>query len=241
MEGPQAITGFGVHERLLQMYRGQGDELIADIPAGQGALALSLHGRGHTNIISGEIDTDLFRPKGALPLVKLDLREPLPFADGSFDAMFCVEAIEHMENPYHLMRELARVIRPGGRLFLTTPNVMSTNARSKFFSVGYLPHFKEMMVEREKLKNMGFLAHISPVSFIQLKFMLHLNGLELLRVETNKFKRRPRLKDRITAYIVKVCAKRFEFEDGTTYDELTSDAVLYGDTLIFEIAKPLEA
>jgi hypothetical protein len=57
-------------------------------------------------------------------------------------------------------------------------------------------------------------------------------------VETNKFKRRPKIKDRITAWIVKVCAKRFEFEDETTYSELTSDAVLYGDTLIFEIEKP---
>lgn len=235
--GPKAITGFGVHEKVLEMYEGADRDLIADIPAGEGALALALSERGHTNIVSGEIDTELFRPRG-LPLVKLDLRDPLPFAEGSFDAFFCIEAIEHMENPYHLMRELARVLKPGGRLYLSTPNIMSTNARSKFFSVGYVPHFKEMMVEREKLKGMGFLAHISPISFIQLKFMLHLNGLRLLRVETNKFKRRPKIKDRITAYIVKVCAKRFEFEDDTTYNELTSDAVLYGDTLIFEIEKP---
>ncbi len=148
-EGPKAITGFGVHEKVLEMYRGDGNELVADIPAGEGALALALFNRGMRKVISGEIDADLFKPKGRLPLVKLDLRDPLPFREGSLDALFCIEAIEHMENPYHFMRELARVLKPGGRLYLSTPNIMSTNARSKFFSVGYLPHFKVLMVVRE--------------------------------------------------------------------------------------------
>ncbi len=47
--------------------------------------------------------------------------EPLPFADGSFDAITCLEVIEHVADERQTFRELARVLRPGGILILTTP------------------------------------------------------------------------------------------------------------------------
>lgn len=46
----------------------------------------------------------------------------LPFADGSFDAVTCFEVIEHVPEPAELVRELARVLRPGGLLFVSTPH-----------------------------------------------------------------------------------------------------------------------
>jgi ubiquinone/menaquinone biosynthesis C-methylase UbiE len=42
----------------------------------------------------------------------------LPFADGSFDAVFSVEALEHALDPETAIGELARVLRPGGRLVI---------------------------------------------------------------------------------------------------------------------------
>jgi 2-polyprenyl-3-methyl-5-hydroxy-6-metoxy-1,4-benzoquinol methylase len=46
----------------------------------------------------------------------------LPFPDDHFDVVLCTEAIEHTRNPLHAVHELARVLAPGGRLALTTPN-----------------------------------------------------------------------------------------------------------------------
>ena len=46
--------------------------------------------------------------------------------DESFDTVFSCETIEHVPDPERAVRELARVLRPGGRLFLTTPNYLST-------------------------------------------------------------------------------------------------------------------
>lgn len=50
---------------------------------------------------------------------------PLPFAQNSFDHVVSIETIEHLENPRAFTRELVRILKPGGILFLTTPNQLS--------------------------------------------------------------------------------------------------------------------
>jgi len=47
----------------------------------------------------------------------------LPFADRSFDTIVCSEVIEHVDNPEQALQEFNRVLRPKGRLVLTTPNI----------------------------------------------------------------------------------------------------------------------
>lgn len=48
--------------------------------------------------------------------------EPLPYADDSFDLLISMDVIEHLPDPKPWLRENIRVLRPGGHLFLTTPN-----------------------------------------------------------------------------------------------------------------------
>jgi SAM-dependent methyltransferase len=55
--------------------------------------------------------------------------ERFPYADASFDAAVCSEVIEHLKyDPAHMLREINRVLKPGGRLILTTPNITSVTA-----------------------------------------------------------------------------------------------------------------
>lgn len=48
--------------------------------------------------------------------------EFLPFADESFDLITCSEVLEHIRNPVRALREMRRILKPGGKLLLSTPS-----------------------------------------------------------------------------------------------------------------------
>jgi SAM-dependent methyltransferase len=50
-----------------------------------------------------------------------DVAEPLPFPDAAFDVAWCSEVLEHLFDPAFAVREMHRVLRPGGRLLVTVP------------------------------------------------------------------------------------------------------------------------
>jgi SAM-dependent methyltransferase len=56
-----------------------------------------------------------------IAFVQHDLADPLPFADGSFNVIWCSEVLEHLFNPEFAMREMIRVMAPGGKLLVTVP------------------------------------------------------------------------------------------------------------------------
>jgi SAM-dependent methyltransferase len=53
--------------------------------------------------------------------VELDPDAPLPLPDNAFDLVLCAETVEHVRDVQLLLSECRRVLRPGGRLALTTP------------------------------------------------------------------------------------------------------------------------
>jgi SAM-dependent methyltransferase len=53
--------------------------------------------------------------------VRADAREPLPFDDASFDAVSCIDSINHFYERAKLLGEWHRVLRPGGRILFTDP------------------------------------------------------------------------------------------------------------------------
>jgi SAM-dependent methyltransferase len=65
----------------------------------------------------------------------LDAQEPLPFDQGSVDAIMCIDAINHPADRLRVLREWSRVLRLGGRLLFTDPAMVTGPLPRKEISV----------------------------------------------------------------------------------------------------------
>jgi ubiquinone/menaquinone biosynthesis C-methylase UbiE len=69
---------------------------------------------------STSVDVD-YSPHDIAGVDTIASADDLPFKDASFDCVVCTEVLEHCRRPETVLGEISRVLRPGGRLFLTTP------------------------------------------------------------------------------------------------------------------------
>lgn len=108
---------------LVEFVEGLGHvESALDLGCGDGRLATSLDADELT--VADVSDVALERARARLPdatPVRLDPDAPLPLTDNAFDLVLCAEAVEHVRDVQLLLSEARRVLRPGGRLALTTP------------------------------------------------------------------------------------------------------------------------
>src|ERR1700690_3621026 len=83
---------------------------------------------------------DLLPPGGApegIRYSRLNLdTDALPYPDGLFDAVLFTHVIEHLRNPFSLGKEIYRVLRPGGIIYVETPNWTSMLVPSFRFKPG---------------------------------------------------------------------------------------------------------
>jgi SAM-dependent methyltransferase len=111
--------------RLLEIGCGAGNLLVQASVQGSFPVALDLSMQALTFVRSRlqEIETGSEAIKGSACIQSIG--EHLPFADASFDCILLSEVVEHLEAPEFSIREASRVLRPGGRLLVTTPNYRS--------------------------------------------------------------------------------------------------------------------
>ncbi|MFZ5570634.1 MAG: class I SAM-dependent methyltransferase [Thermodesulfobacteriota bacterium] len=76
----------------------------------------------------------------------------IPELDGAFDAVMCIEVLEHVPRPDEALRELARLLRPGGFLVLTAPFASLTHMAPYFFQTGYSRYFYQHWFEKLNLE-----------------------------------------------------------------------------------------
>jgi SAM-dependent methyltransferase len=67
----------------------------------------------------------------------------IPLPDASFDVVLCAEVLEHIPAPVDALRELVRLLRPGGALLVTAPFCSLTHQSPFFFHTGYSRYFYE--------------------------------------------------------------------------------------------------
>ena len=180
----EELTFPGLHRKVLQLLDALPRGLIFDGAAGNGILSKKLTEKGFS-VISTDLDIKNNLREG-LRFFQSELNRDFSFRDDCFDYCVCLETIEHLENPWHFTRELARILKPGGRLILSTPNIDYLTCKLSFFFRGsFYPFFGNWQYE--------VIGHITPLSKYYLKRILKHCGLHVEQVTYNRY-RVPHLK-----------------------------------------------
>lgn len=118
-------------------------------------------------------------------------RDVFPYPAEHFSTVLCCELIEHLPaDPMHTMAEINRILKPGGHLVLTTPNICSLRAIAAILE-GYHPGFFPAYLRPETLAK-GDSRHNREYTPREIHMLLADSGFEVVLLETGPFREQPR-------------------------------------------------
>jgi SAM-dependent methyltransferase len=129
---------------------------VLDYGSGEGTYLRYFHDRG-VDIYGAEITDTLVAAarKRGLNVKKVDSFDAIPFSDAEFEVVYLMQVFEHLRDPRSFMKELSRILKQGGALYLAVPNAASAWRRvfglnwvSGYFAPFHLAHYTEAALAR---------------------------------------------------------------------------------------------
>ncbi len=173
----------GLHDELEQIIlkRVPKGSRILDLGAGEGALSQRLLDLGF-QVVSVDMSVDFKADISVFHKVDFNKSDEvtsfkLKFAE-YFDAVLGVEVIEHIENPWEYIRTLKSLLKPGGLIILTTPNITSWLSRLNFLFKGQFISFDESSLDY---------GHINPINAWEMEVILKDEGFTNVQLQAAGF------------------------------------------------------
>ncbi len=133
---------------------------VLDLAAGSGALSLRLTESGY-KVTATDYVPENFRLHDSVPFFASDLNDDFSLGrEGTFDTIVASEIIEHLENPRHFARQCYRLLRDGGKVVLSTPNIDCIASIVSFLRNGTFQWFSDLDYQRQ--------GHITPLTQWQI-------------------------------------------------------------------------
>ncbi|MGE0502435.1 MAG: class I SAM-dependent methyltransferase [Rhizobiaceae bacterium] len=155
----ERLVGLGYAVPWLERFGAGAERVLAFMPASQGAVNW---------------------PAGGPSASALVFDEDLPLMDSSVDRVLLVHALEHAENPRESLKEIWRVLAPGGRLVIVVPNRRGMWARFEHTPFGTgRPYSRTQLTEllRETNFTPGAFAEALFFPPTPRRWLLRLNGV----------------------------------------------------------------
>jgi SAM-dependent methyltransferase len=158
-----------------------------DVGSGVGKLLKLVGERYRMNCFACDYTRELMRlPDQAVEIVDLN-REPLAYADNRFALVTCAETIEHLERYREAIREIYRVLKPGGIAVITTPNVLNLRSRLRYLTFGFASLFGPLAMSEQNVYSSA--GHINPVAWPYLAHAVLDAGFVDLELTVDKYQR----------------------------------------------------
>jgi SAM-dependent methyltransferase len=163
-------------------------KLVVDIPAGSGYSSEILHQTGAI-VEAFDLFPEFFKYDG-VKCRKADLEVNLPIESSHADIVLFQEGIEHLSDQLHALGEINRILKPNGKLLLTTPNYSSLKAKMSYLlneSESYMfmpPNQLESIwfTTGEDTDDRFYFGHAFLIGIQRLKLFATLPGFKLLRL-----------------------------------------------------------
>jgi ubiquinone/menaquinone biosynthesis C-methylase UbiE len=124
---PETLTppDLELRRRFLRKGVRPGDRAL-DLGCGEGTFTPELARAGADSVTGADVaEAALVRARRRDPdveFIRVPFDGPLPFPDGAFTLVWASEVLEHLADTARFLSDIRRVLAPGGRLLLTTPN-----------------------------------------------------------------------------------------------------------------------
>lgn len=163
---------------------------ILDIGCGDGSFSVRL--KNYSQEVYGlDIAKQAVKiaQKKGIKAYQLDVEnQKLPFKANFFEALYCGEILEHLFNPDYLLDEVHRVLKPGGLLVVTTPN-LSWWLNRLVLLFGFQPYLTEVSLKynlgKFKPDSNQVAGHIRAFTYKALKELLKIHHFEILKILNN--------------------------------------------------------
>lgn len=131
--------------RAVRMFGRMEGRRVLDVGCGDGFITTKIGEITGARMFGVDISKDALKAarKGGIDarLANLD-KDSLPFDDGYFDAVFCGDVVEHVFDTERLLAEVRRVLKPGGFLVMSVPNIAAWYNRI-IMAFGFMPVWVE--------------------------------------------------------------------------------------------------
>lgn len=171
---PKAVAN--VHDTVLKLLMNERVGRVLDAAAGEGSLSKKLFDMGF-EVYPIDINPTIFQFQ-QLKCEMIDLNFKLPYLDEIFDIVTSVETIEYLWNPFGCLNEFHRILKIGGKLILTTPNILTVFSRILFLLTGRFAGF----LDKDYRKS----GHITPIPSWQLERHIKEIGFEAEEITFNR-------------------------------------------------------